>query len=254
MTLKEVVENSLKNAGVKHRIVENPKSNSTKFIVECDSVKVYGTVTPYAYKTQIKRGDGTVLDEFECKVKNTDDVVNRIFENINTANRLSKYVEACTDARRNYLNPNYVTEADDTKDDEDDDKQLLLSDEEIEIEETADLPSTLDNLLQKSVDLAVEVTATIDMLPETDIETRAELVTLASNFYGIADDIDDVIDELYPEEEEVNESVNRHKYNITENKKILNKLSEASILMRGKPEYKSIREALKLIKSELIIR
>lgn len=256
MTLNEVVSGALKNSGNKFKILDNKKSNKiTKFVVECNSVKLCGAINSEKYKWQIRKKDGTVIDESECSVKNTDDVINRIYENINTANKLSKYVNACNEARKTFLQPTYVAEADDIDDEEESEKELLLSDEDYNDNvdtQPMDLQTTLDNLIQKSVDLAIEVTAAIEELPENDIENRVELVSLASNFYGIADDIDDVIDDLYPEEE-MDESIQKtkRKRNIKENEVIANKLSEVSVMLRGRPEYKSIREALKLIKSEL---
>ena len=70
------------------------------------------------------------------------------------------------------------------------------------------------------------------------------------------DDIDTIIDDLYPvEDEEMDEScAKRIKKAYTDNKKAIDKLSEASMLMRGNPKYKDIRESIKLLKSELILR
>ena len=71
----------------------------------------------------------------------------------------------------------------------------------------------------------------------------------------MADDIDDVIDELYPDDDlEEGCKKTKKRKTLTDNKKIINKISEASILMRNNPNYKEIREALKLIKSELVLR
>ena len=260
MTLDEVVIGALKNSGSKFKII-GKKDNVSKFIVECNSVKIHGTVTNEKYSWQIKKSDGTVIDESECSIKNTDDVINRIYENINTGNKLSKYVDACTEARRNYLKPGFITEQEDeTDDNKEDKKQLLLSDEDdvaVKSEtETFDVQTALDNVIQKSVDLAMEITGIIAALPESDIENKEELIGLAGNFYGIADDIDDVIDDLYPEEDMDESYMKTHskKRSMTENKKILNKLAEVNTMLRNKPEYKDIREALKLIKSELILK
>jgi hypothetical protein len=182
MTLNEVVSGALKNSGNKFKILDNKKSNkTTKFVVECNSVKLCGAINSEKYKWQIRKKDGTVIDESECSVKNTDDVINRIYENINTANKLSKYVNACNEARKTFLQPTYVAEADDADNEEESEKELLLSDEDYNDDidtQPVDLQTTLDNLIQKSVDLAIEVTAAIEELPEDDIENRVDFVSV----------------------------------------------------------------------------
>ena len=259
MTLNEVVQSTLKNSGTNFKML---KSNGcvARFVVECNAVKLHGTVTDEKYKWQIKKSDGTVIDESECSIKNTDDIINRIYENINTGNRLSKYVSDCNEARKNYLRPGYITEKEDTDDEDSTDtkRQLLLSDEDIvdvadDVEEF-DAQTALDNIIQKSIDLASEITGVLSVIEDTEIEAKEDLLGLAGSFYGIADDIDDIIDELYPEEE-MDESVKktRKRVSITENKKILNKLAEVNSMIRNKPEYREIKEALKLIKSEIVL-
>ena len=283
MTLKDIVESTLQNSGLNFKLNENENANAKnndnaiKFIVECDSVNLHGTVTNEKYKWQIKKNDGVIVDESECSIKNTDDVINRIYETIRTGNRISKYVNACNEARKDYFKPDFIKEEDETypqKDTSDDKettttskRQILLSNEDefvdvdtdtdVEVEtEEFDVQTALDDIIQRSVELASDLIGVIDALPEDDIENKEDLIGLAGNFYGMADDIDDVIDELYPEDE-LDEGCHKKitkKKSLTDNKKIINKISEASILMRNNPNYKEIREALKLIKSELVLR
>lgn len=258
MTLNQVVESTLKNSNMNYKMLKNSKnSNSTNFMVECKTVKIYGAVTNEKYKWQIKKNDNTIIDESECSIKNTDDVINRIYETINTSNKLSKYVEACNTARKEYLKPGFITE--DDEEDKEDKRQLLLSDEDVvdgePIDDEFDVQTALDNIIQRSVELATDLIGVIDALPDNDIENKEDLIGLAGNFYGMADDIDDVIDELYPEDDlEEGCKKTKKRKTLTDNKKIINKISEASILMRNNPNYKEIREALKLIKSELVLR
>ena len=260
MTLNEVVQSTLKNSGTNFKML---KSNGcvARFVVECNTVKLHGTVTDEKYKWQIKKSDGTVIDESECSIKNTDDIINRIYENINTGNRLSKYVNDCNEARKNYLRPGYITEKEDTDDEDKETKrQLLLSDEDVidvvDDTEEFDVQTALDDIIQKSIDLASEITGVLDVIEDSEIEVKEDLLGLAGSFYGIADDIDDIVDDLYPaDEEEIDESVKhtRKRISITENKKVLNKLAEVNAMIRNKPEYKEIKEALKLIKSEIVL-
>ena len=255
MTLNQVVESTLKNSNMNYKMLKNDSNGSSNFMVECKTVKIYGAVTNEKYKWQIKKNDNTIIDESECSIKNTDDVINRIYETINTGNKLSKYVEACNTARKEYLKPGFITE--DDEEDKEDKRQLLLSDEEFEepVSEEFDVQTALDDIIQRSVELATDLIGVIDALPENDIENKQDLIGLAGNFYGMADDIDDVIDELYPDDDlEEGCKKTKKRKTLTDNKKIINKISEASILMRNNPNYKEIREALKLIKSELVLR
>lgn len=255
MTLNQVVESTLKNSNMNYKMLKNNSNGSSNFMVECKTVKIYGAVTNEKYKWQIKKNDNTIIDESECSIKNTDDVINRIYETINTGNKLSKYVEACNTARKEYLKPGFITE--DEEEDTEDKRQLLLSDEEFEepVTEEFDVQTALDNIIQRSVELATDLIGVIDALPDNDIENKEDLIGLAGNFYGMADDIDDVIDELYPDDDlEEGCKKTKKRKTLTDNKKIINKISEASILMRNNPNYKEIREALKLIKSELVLR
>jgi hypothetical protein len=258
MTLYEVINGALKNSSREFKVMEG-KNNSTKFVVKCNSLKLQGIVTNESYVWKLKKFDNTTVDESKCSIKNTDELLNRLTESINTGVKLSEYVTDCAKARQKFFNSNIIKEVED-KDEKESEKQLLLSDEDeiVRDDDTAtdfvDVPTALDNVIQKSVDLANEITGIMDMIDDSDLETKNELIGLAGNFYSIADDIDDVIDELYPEDEEdeVNESVTKKSIGL--NKQIINKLAEASMLMRNKPEYNQIRESLKLIKSELILK
>ena len=256
VTLNQIVESTLTNSGKKFRMLKS-QPNLARFVVECNSVKIYGTVTNEKYSSKTRKYDGTVLDQIECNINTTDDVINRIYENINTSTKLSKYVTACNEAKKEFLKPDFLEEKEDKEDNKEDNKELLLSDDETNVvveEAPMDLQTALDSVIQRSVDLASEVAGLVDAIPEDDTETKGDLIAVAGTFYAVADDIDDVIDELYPEDEEVNESIIRKKKSITESKLYANKISELSMLMRGKPEYKAIREALKLIRAELILK
>lgn len=258
MTLNQVVKGTLDNSKMNYKMAKS-NDNVSKFIVNCDTVKLHGIVTNESYKWQIRKLDNTVIDESECSIKNTDEMMNRINESITTGAKLSKYVKEVNAAKRNFLKPSFVTEAEDADKDEDE-KELLLSDEEViddvEVVDDFDVQTVLDNLIQKSVDLAAEITGVMDAIDDSNIEAKQDLIGLAGNFYGIADDIDTIIDDLYPvEDEDIDEACNkRTKKTISDNKKIIDKLSEASVLMRNNPKYKDIRESIKLLKSELILR
>lgn len=256
LTINNIVHSVLENS--KHSFtMGNSNSNITRFVVECGSVKLNGKVRDNMYEAQTKKSDGTVLDEFKCSIKTTDDIINRINESINTATKLNKYVKAMTEARKDYLTPGYVTE----DENEEEDKELLLLDGEKEdtTSPTVNLETALDNMYAEVITLADETINMATTIDATDIEPEymTDIIGYAGSLYSLADNINDTIEDLFPVEEE-NESVSRtKKANKNESKKlvndVVNKLSEISVMLKGNKEYKDIRESVKLIKSQLIV-
>lgn len=257
ITIKNIVESTLQNS--KHTYsIGRTTPTFTKFIVECGSVKLYGKVSANKYEAQTKKLDGTVLDEVDCTLKNTDDIINRINESINTASKLSKYVKAMTEARKDYLTPGFVTEDEDENDTED--KQLLLDDEE-DTETTVTEP---ENNLETSInafyagiismaDEALELASSSET-SEVAPDIMTDIIGYSASLYGLADDVNDTIEDLFPAPE--TESI-EHKYKKTNSEKLVNevvgKLSEISLMLKDNKDMQDIREAVKLIKSQLIV-
>lgn len=257
ITIKNIVESTLQNSKHTYSIGRTTPA-FTKFIVECGSVKLYGKVSANKYEAQTKKLDGTVLDEVDCTLKNTDDIINRINESINTASKLSKYVKAMTEARKDYLTPGFVTEDEDENDTED--KQLLLDDEE-DTETTVTEP---ENNLETSInafyagiismaDEALELASSSET-SEVAPDIMTDIIGYSASLYGLADDVNDTIEDLFPAPE--TESI-EHKHKKTNSEKLVNevvgKLSEISLMLKDNKDMQDIREAVKLIKSQLIV-
>jgi hypothetical protein len=259
ITIKNIVESTLQNSKHTYSIGRTTPA-FTKFIVECGSVKLYGKVSANAYETQTKKLDGTVLDEVNCTIKNTDDIINRINESINTASKLSKYVKAMTEARKDYLTPGFVTEADD--DDDDEDKQLLLDGEEDTKSTTAEPEKNLETSINafyagiiSMADEALELASSSET-SEVAPDIMTDIIGYSAALYGLADDVNDTIEDLFPAPETETESVER-KHKKSDNEKLINevvgKLSEISLMLKDNKDMQDIREAVKLIKSQLIV-
>lgn len=256
ITIKNIVESTLQNS--KHTYsIGRTTPTFTKFIVECGSVKLYGKVSANKYEAQTKKLDGTVLDEVDCTLKNTDDIINRINESINTASKLSKYVKAMTEARKDYLTPGFVTEA---NNDDDEDKQLLLDGEEDTQDTTTEpeknLETSINAFYAGIVSMADEALALASSSETNEVapDIMTDIIGYSASLYGLADDVNDTIEDLFPAPE--TESI-EHKHKKTNDEKLVNevvgKLSEISLMLKDNKDMQDIREAVKLIKSQLIV-
>lgn len=256
ITIKNIVESTLQNSKHTYSIGRTTPA-FTKFIVECGSVKLYGKVSANKYEAQTKKLDGTVLDEVDCTLKNTDDIINRINESINTASKLSKYVKAMTEARKDYLTPGFVTEADN---DDDEDKQLLLDGEEdtqtTTTEPEKNLETSINAFYAGIVSMADEALALASSSETNEVapDIMTDIIGYSASLYGLADDVNDTIEDLFPAPE--TESI-EHKHKKTNSEKLVNevvgKLSEISLMLKDNKDMQDIREAVKLIKSQLIV-
>ena len=256
ITIKNIVESTLQNSKHTYSIGRTTPA-FTKFIVECGSVKLYGKVSANKYEAQTKKLDGTVLDEVDCTLKNTDDIINRINESINTASKLSKYVKAMTEARKDYLTPGFVTEA---NNDDDEDKQLLLDGEEDTqatiTEPEKNLETSINAFYAGIVSMADEALALASSSETNEVapDIMTDIIGYSASLYGLADDVNDTIEDLFPAPE--TESI-EHKHKKTNDEKLVNevvgKLSEISLMLKDNKDMQDIREAVKLIKSQLIV-
>lgn len=254
ITIKNIVESTLQNSKHTYSIGRTTPA-FTKFIVECGSVKLYGKVSANKYEAQTKKLDGTVLDEVDCTLKNTDDIINRINESINTASKLSKYVKAMTEARKDYLTPGFVTEANN-----DEDKQLLLDGEEdtqtTTTEPEKNLETSINAFYAGIVSMADEALALASSSETNEVapDIMTDIIGYSASLYGLADDVNDTIEDLFPAPE--TESI-EHKHKKTNGEKLVNevvgKLSEISLMLKDNKDMQDIREAVKLIKSQLIV-
>jgi hypothetical protein len=258
ITLKQIVEGILTNTNRNFTFLKSDKG-AVNFKVKCENVNLFGKVTKDSYSMNIKKSDGEIIDRLTCGISHTDDIFNRINESIITGEKLSKYVTAVTDAKKAYLTPGIVTEDKDKDEDEDDDKEILLSDNEEEIIDNKEinLEDSLNDIIDNTLVMASETSDLIDYVAGTDddVENKSSLVSILGAMYALADDVQTLIDDIYPEEE-IDESVkskhNKIKRNIK--KEALSKLAEADLILRKEKDCKDIREAIKLVKSSLILK
>ena len=257
VTLNHIVESVLKNTKKEYRMLSST-DKQVRFKIKCENVNLFGTVTPDSYTMNIKKANGETVDEVTCSISHTDDIFKRINESLTTGEKLSKYVTAVSDAKKNYLTPGYVTEADNESDDED--KQILLDDEmedEEDFNEPINLQDSLEDLIDTTLIMADDASNLIELVDgtENDTENKAELVAIMGSMYSLADDIQSLIDEVYPEpDEEMDESVSRKRIKRDIRTEAINKLSEVSLLLRKEKNCKEIREAIKVIKSSLLLK
>lgn len=255
ITLKQIVEGILTNTNRNFTFLKSDKG-AVNFKVKCENVNLFGKVTKDSYSMNIKKSDGEIIDKLTCGISHTDDIFNRINESIITGEKLSKYVTAVTDAKKAYLTPGIVTE---DKDEDEDDKEILLSDNEEEIVDNKEinLEDSLNDIIDNTLVMASETSDLIDYVAGTDddVENKSSLVSILGAMYALADDVQTLIDDIYPEEE-IDESVkskhNKIKRNIK--KEALSKLAEADLILRKEKGCKDIREAIKLVKSSLILK
>lgn len=256
ITLKQIVEGILTNTNRNFTFLKSDKG-AVNFKVKCENVNLFGKVTKDSYSMNIKKSDGEIIDKLTCGISHTDDIFNRINESIVTGEKLSKYVTAVTDAKKAYLTPGIVTE--DKDEDEDDDKEILLSDNEEEIanKKEINLEDSLNDIIDNTLVMASETSDLIDYVAGTDddVENKSSLVSILGAMYALADDVQTLIDDIYPEEE-VDESVKNKPVKIKRNikKEALSKLAEADLILRKEKGCKDIREAIKLVKSSLILK
>jgi hypothetical protein len=258
ITLENVVNGILQNTNKNYKILSSsPKK--VRFKINCESVQLFGTVTDSNYTMEIKKSDGYVLDKVDCAISHTDDIFNRINESITTGTKLSKYVSAVSDAKKDFLTPGFVKEDEETSKH----KELLLDDEEDEdtqeLENTSnkDMKVFLNDLIDNLDLMASQTKEFIDYIDgtEDDIDNKSSLVSILGGFYSLEDDIMDLIEDMYPPEEDIEtESIKSTSKTRNIKKETINILSKASVLLSGNKKFAEEKEAIKVIKSSLTLK
>ena len=258
ITLENVVNGILQNTNKNYKILSSsPKK--VRFKINCESVQLFGTVTDSNYTMEIKKSDGYVLDKVDCAISHTDDIFNRINESITTGTKLSKYVSAVSDAKKDFLTPGFVKEDEETSKH----KELLLDDEEDEdtqeLENTSnkDMKVFLNDLIDNLDLMASQTKEFIDYIDgtEDDIDNKSSLVSILGGFYSLEDDIMDLIEDMYPPEEDIEtESIKSASKTRNIKKEAMNILSKASVLLSGNKKFAEEKEAIKVIKSSLTLK
>ena len=235
--MNKFITKVFKGAGVNAKVSKDSKN--PRFKVVENKLTLEGVVTPTRYKMTITDNTGAEIDELSVSIKNSNDVVNRINESIQTLQMLSKA----------YDHKKLVEE------DEEFDTVTVDDEEEVIEEDPKDIVDGLAEVYEDVLDIAEKVQSLTDLVDDNDAETINNIIGITGSLYDCAIDIDDFKMELEPEEEEdMDESLNRKKTSSGYVKNVISNLAMSESLLRGNKELRDIYNAIKDIKSELIVR
>ena len=190
-----------------------------------------GIVKPNRYAMTIKDNTGKQIDKLSVVIQNSNDVVNRISESLQTLHLLSENYDS-----------NLLKEEDEEFDE-------IVVDEDA----PANIIDGLDNLYDSILDVAEQAEALVDVADDNDAEQINAVIGLASSLYDCAIDVDDLKSDLIDEDEDIDEGLSRV-VSKSDVEKALNSLTMAESLLRKNRNYSDIYTAIKDIKSELIVR
>lgn len=228
--MNKFIAKIFRSAGVDAKVSKD--SESPKFRVVENNLVLNGVVKPNRYTMSIKDKSGKSIDNLSVVISNSNDVVNRINESIQTLHMLSKA----------YDNKKLAEEAEEFDDISADEPEVTLED-------------GLENLYDTILDAAEKAESLVDAGDEDDAEQLSTLISFASALYDTAIDVDDYRDELFEsdEEDEIDESVKKQISKTTVSS-ALKYLTMAEAIIRKTGTNKDISSAIKDIKSELTLR
>lgn len=230
--MNKFIAKIFRNAGVDAKVsksAENPR-----FKVVENKLTLEGVVRPNRYTMTIKDNTGKQIDNLSVIVSNSNDIVNRINESINTLKLLSSA----------YDQQKLV--------EEDEEFDSVVADEEV--------PETvvdgLEKLYDSILDVADEAEAIIEVADEDDADQLNTILGFVSTLYDVAIDVDDYKEELTEvDEEDMDESVHRKSRSSKGSvRNVITNLTMVESMLRGNKDLKDILTAVKDIKSELIVR
>lgn len=227
--MNKFIAKVFKSAGVNAKVSKN--AENPRFKVVENKLTLEGIVKPNRYIMTITDNTGKKIDNLSVAIDNSNDVVNRINESINTLKMLSKAYE-------------------NQKLTEEDEEYVEVSADE---KEPASLTDGLSVLYDTILNVAEQAESLVDLASENP-EDINRIIGITSGLYDCAIDADEFIEDLTEEdEEEVDEGIIRKtsKSNID---KVLNSLTIAESAIRRNKDMKDILEAIKDIKSEIIVR
>lgn len=230
--MNKLVTKILKESGVDAKITKD--TECPKFRVKSGQLTLEGIVTSDSYSMKITDKAKEVIDEFTVSIKNSNDIVNRINESINTLNTLS---------------PIY-------------DKQMQLKEdeefEELPEAEPGDIKGALtqlDGVYDELMDLADQTDKISDYFEEDDAEGKQQIVSYVSALYDLAMDISDYKEDKLEElEGPVDESFKPKRVSKSNIKMALEHITIASAMLAKQKDYKDIKSAIDNVKAELTIR
>ena len=228
--MNKFIAKVLKSAGVNNAKVSKDNKNPRFKVVE-NKLTLEGIVKPNRYAMTIKDNTGKQIDKLSVVIQNSNDVVNRISESLQTLHLLSENYDS-----------NLLKEEDEEFDE-------IVVDEDA----PANIIDGLDNLYDSILDVAEQAEALVDVADDNDAEQINAVIGLASSLYDCAIDVDDLKSDLIDEDEDIDEGLSRV-VSKSDVEKALNSLTMAESLLRKNRNYSDIYTAIKDIKSELIVR
>ncbi len=229
--MNKFIAKVFKSAGVNAKVSKD--SENPRFKVTENQLTLEGVIKNDKYIMKIKDTKGKLIDNISVSVSNSNDIVNRINESINTLKMLSTA----------YDNRQLKEEAEEFDD--------VVVDEN----EPDNLIDGLSNLYDAILDVAEQAESLCDLADEDDAEQLSNIIGFSSSLYDCAIDVDDYKEDVIEEQqEEVEESYTRTKTSKGSARKAIDNLTLAESLLRKNKDTADIAKAIKDIKSELIVR
>jgi signal recognition particle subunit SEC65 len=229
--MNKFIAKVFKSAGVNAKVSKD--SENPRFKVTENQLTLEGVIKNDKYIMKIKDTKGKLIDNISVSVSNSNDIVNRINESINTLKMLSTA----------YDNRQLKEEAEEFDD--------VVVDEN----EPDNLIDGLSNLYNAILDVAEQAESLCDLADEDDAEQLSNIIGFSSSLYDCAIDVDDYKEDVIEEQqEEVEESYTRTKTSKGSARKAIDNLTLAESLLRKNKDTADIAKAIKDIKSELIVR
>lgn len=228
--MNKFIAKIFKSAGVDAKVSKDPKN--PKFKVQENKLTLEGYVRNNRYIMEIKDNAGKKIDSISVSIDNSNDIVNRINESLNTLKMLSKA----------YDNKKLV------EDDEEFDT-VLADDDEAET-----LYDGLEDLYNAILDVAEKAESLLDLCAEGDAEQMNEIIGMCSSLYDVACDVEDYREDITPEDDVQEESVRHKRISKCDIDNCVNYLSMSESILRRSKSRSDILTAIKDIKSELVLR
>ena len=231
--MNKFITKVFKSAGVNAKVSRD--TESPRFKVVDNALTLEGLVTSDRYTMTIKDNKGKTVDNLSVSIDNSNDIVNRINESLGTLKMLSSVYDK-----------QQITEDEDVE--EDDEFEDVVIDEDAPV----DMETGLEELYDAILDVAEKAEQLTDLADDEDADQLNTIIGFASSLYDCAIDVADYKDDLFEEEEEMDESVK--KVRKSDLQKVLDNLTIAESVLKKNKVMKDIAEAIKDVKSELIVR
>jgi hypothetical protein len=232
--MNKFIAKIFKSAGVNAKVSKS--ADNPKFKVVENKLTLEGIVKSNRYTMSIKDNTGRKIDSLSVIINNSNDVVNRINESINTLKMLSSA----------YDNQKLI---------EEDEEFDTVRGEDSDETEPNNLKDGLADLYDTILDVAEQAENLTAIADDNDAEQMNEIIGIASSLYDCAIDVDEFIDDIIEaEEKEMDESYHHVKESKGSVRNAINHLTIIENMLKGNKNVSDILKAVKDIKSELVVR